>query len=884
MTTLPLSAPPAPPAPLLRSRIPTLNGATIRRHRLLDELDRAWNSGSVTLLTAPAGSGKTMLLVDWIDARGLDLGSVAWLTVDESDNDVAGLRTRIASTFAHAGSAALTDAIASLPSENDPGYEHFSALLVEALESVDEQITLILDDSHLLHHREVLGLIGAFLRWPPRNVRIVVAGRFEPPLALQKLRLDGLVHDISSSTIAFTPDEATEMLARSGLVLQQDNLSKLMNRTEGWAAGLRLAGMMLTGSAQPSDVLDAFTGTQHTVADYLVGEVLSHLPKDVRTFLVETSVPDWFTTDLAERLTGENHAQDIIDGLLAQNFLIERVPGPEPVYRYHPLMRGYLRAEIARLGVEQIRNLERVAASWFNAYRQPLQALQHSVHAGDSATIIDTLRDSGLGMVLRGDGSQVLTAMSRSPHEVRRHPISQLISAAAFLTEGTVAPAVSILSTLRRSATTPVTDRTTRVDLDAEMLRRALEVHASIHTGKIAGALARMMQLDIGESGSPELDSYTLMVTGLAELHLGRTAGALHHLADATANARAGNLHLTALGCMATVAGTQFLAAQFDDALATAQEARDYSRLHSLTESPLSSVVQSLELLIDTLHVAPTSTQIPHDVWIDIARSHDPAVADYGRRASWALNATTARLAHDDREWLEFDRPALAGFEALFAPMIQRRYLALGEIHRATELVEVTARRLGRTGDVALLVSEIHRAHGRVENAENELSTIVDGTKQCISPVNTVRALLAAASIAAARKHPIRAFDMVVRALTLAEPESILLPFVEAGSRVRDILTHNHGRFGLLEAFADRARACVPHQNTSADRPTTGTLTRRELELLRELPSWRTAEQIAADHFVSVNTIKTHLRGIYRKLEVRSRRDAIAAAHELGLL
>lgn len=876
MTALPLYA------PSLRSRIPTLSGSTIRRRRLLDELDRAWNGGAVTLLTAPAGSGKTMLLVDWVDSRNhSDSGSIAWLTVDESDNDISGLRSCLVSTFAHAGSPALEAALSALPA---PSYPNFSALLVEALESVDEQFTLILDDSHLLHDHEILGLLGVFLRWPPRNVRIVIAGRFEPPLALQKLRLDGLVHDISASTIAFTPDEAVEMLTRSGTVLRQDDLTKLMNRTEGWAAGLRLAGMTLAGSPRPSEVIDAFTGTQHAVADYLVGEVLSHLLPNIRTFLVETSVPDWFTTDLAERLTGEKHAQDIIDALLAQNFLIDRIPGPEPSYRYHPLMRGYLRAEISRLGAEQIRNLERVAASWFNDFRQPLQALQHSVHAGDGRTIVAILAESGLGMVLRGDGPQVLDAIDRSPHQARRHPISQLMSAAAFLALGETAPAVSILSSLRRSATTPVTEATPRGDLDAEMLRRVLEVHASIHAGNIAATLSRLIQLDIGESGSPELDSYTLMITGLAELHLGRTAGALHHLTDAAANARAGNLHLTALGCLSTIAGAHFLATQFDDALVTAKEARDYARVHELTDSPLFSVAQSLDSIVSIVRLGTSSISVPEDVWTTIGRSPDPAVADYGRRASWAMNAVHDRLGHDDREWLEYDRPAMAGFEALFAPMIQRRYLASGELHRATELVEVTARRLGRVGDVALLAAEIHRAHGRFDHAENELTAIVDGTRPCISAVNSVRALLASASIAATRKHPIRAFDMVVRALTLAEPQSILLPFVEAGTGVRDILTHNHGRFGLLEKFADRARSAVPHDSRSIDRAATGTLTRRELELLRELPSWRTAEQIAADHFVSVNTVKTHLRGIYRKLEVRSRRDAIAAAHELGLL
>ncbi|MDJ0395410.1 LuxR C-terminal-related transcriptional regulator [Rhodococcus sp. G-MC3] len=889
MTTLPLSV------PALRSRIPARSGATITRPRLLDLIDGdlidgnlidgSGNPAAVTLLTAPAGSGKTMLLADWAETHsGPDRGPIAWLTVDEAHNDLATLRACIVATFAYAGSSALADAISMLPTAEDPSYVDFSTLLLETLESVDHTITLILDDIHLLHDPDALALLGTFLRWPPRNVRTIISGRFEPQLALQKLRLEGRVHDISASTISFTADEANEMFARSGTLLGQDDLTKVMIRTEGWAAGLRLAAMALAGAPRPKAVIDAFTGTQHSVADYLVDEVLAYLPTDVRAFLIETSVPDWFTTDLAEQLTGNVRAQEIIEGLLAQNFLLDRIPGPEPTYRYHPLMRGYLRAEIARLGAGQIRNLERVASSWFNSYRQPLQALQHSVHAGDGPTIIDILSESGLGLVLRGHSAQVLVAIEHSPADVRRHITAQLVSAAAFLTDGHVAPAVSILSSLRRSATNPATAQTSAAALDTEILRRSLEVHASIHVGDISAALTRAQQMDLGRSGSPELDSYSLMVAGLAELHLGRRGPAAHALGDAIANARAGNLHRTALICMSLQAVSHFLAAQLDDALDSVRECADYAQRHEMAADASYSIVQSVELLVGVVRMTSTSISGPGDVWNAMIGSHDPVVADYGRRVSWALRASAERTGQQDREWFEMDRPALPALEGLLAPMVQRGYLTSGEIHRASELVDVTARRLGRVGEVCLLAAEIHRHHRRFDAADAELSGILDGTRRCVSPVTLIRALLASASVAANRMHSVRAFEMVTQALARAAPESILLPFGEASGSVREILAHNHGRFGTLEAFADRARAAVPPEGREVDPRASNTLTRRELELLKELPSWRTAEQIAADHFVSVNTVKTHLRGIYRKLEVRSRRHAIEVAHELGLL
>ncbi|MEO7078686.1 MAG: LuxR C-terminal-related transcriptional regulator, partial [Rhodococcus sp. (in: high G+C Gram-positive bacteria)] len=409
-------------------------------------------------------------------------------------------------------------------------------------------------------------------------------------------------------------------------------------------------------------------------------------------------------------------------------------------------------------------------------------------------------------------------------------------------------------------------------------------VHARVHVGNdIEDALCRLRELEIGESGSPELDSYALLIAGLAELHLGRTTEAQRCLEDAVANGRAGNLPAVVTTCLVTSAGICFLTGRLTEALARGQRAVTYARLHSLTDTPLFSVAESLELLVAHIRMTPTFVA-PEDVWSSIGRSADSAVAQYGKRAALVLNGTIEEVSAAGREWIESVHPVVPAYEALLAPMVQRRYLTAGETLWATELIAVTRRRLGKVGEVALLSAEIHRVHGRFDVADSELAAILGGQLPCAGFTTTIRAAITAAKVALARRNPARAFELVCRALAEAEPEAILLPFAEGGAALRDILTHNRGRFGLLEPFADRAREVVPRHPAAAESRMSGALTPRELELLRELPSWRTAEQIASDHFVSVNTVKTHLRGIYRKLEVRSRRDAIAAAHEHGLL
>ncbi|WP_072802880.1 helix-turn-helix transcriptional regulator [Rhodococcoides yunnanense] len=886
MTTLPCAV------PHLRCRVPARPGATIRRDRLVEALgESAAQPSTVTLLTAPAGSGKTTLLVDWISAthnpRNHNPGShttkpaVAWLTIDESDNSLASLRACIASALMQSGSGAVADAVVGLPLPGEPEYANYSALLVEALESVDEPILMVLDDAHLLHDRDVLVALGNFLHWPPRNVRTVIASRFEPPLALQKLRLDGRVRDITTDDIAFTSSEADTMFAASGITLSSTDFDAVIARTQGWAAGLRLATMTLANSRDPGSVVDRFTGSQHNVADYLVSEVLAGLTSEVRRFLVETSVPAWFTVDLAEQLTGSSNVQQTLDLLLARNFLIEQTPGPDLTYRYHPLMRGYLRAEMYRLGVAQVRNLESVASQWFTESRQPLQALEHSTQAGDSRATSATLASSGLDLVMQGHSEAVVRALERSPQNVRESAYGRLLSAAAHLTNGSTAPAVSTLAALRRHMpTTPDSDAAGA----AELLRRALEVQAAFQTGNIGAALAHLEALEIGQADSPALDAFTLSTAGTARLYLGRTGEARRLLADAVAHAQAGGLHRTALMCMTASAASHLLDGQLDDALVRSRDAVAYAGTHSITETEIAAAACSLGALV--AHLRMDAVSHPDTMWSTIGSAPVPAVADYGRRAAWALGTRTdSRGVHRvGREWLEYDRPVIPGFEALLAPVVQQRYHSAGESLWAAELVGVTARRIGRTGEVSLLTADVHRRCGRLDAADAELAPVIEGTRTCASPVTLVRALLAASSIAHAKRNPTKAYELATRALTLAEPERILRPFAEYGSDVREILSRNHGRFGRLESFADTVRGAVPPRGRDdAPRPTT-TLTPRELELLRELPSWRTAEQIASDHFVSVNTIKTHLRGIYRKLEVRSRRDAIAAAHDLGLL
>lgn len=835
MTALPLCRP-------VDLGVTPLPASGVRRDRLIEHLEHSSAPGTVTVLTAPAGAGKSMLLTDWIRFRHDDhRRSVVLWTVGDGDGDPADIR--------------------EVTNRHSPA---------------SETLTLVVDDAHLLRG-DALATVAAFVARPPRGVRLVVAGRNEPALGLARLRLDGVVHDVPTAALTFTSDEATELLAQCGVAVKSDDLTKLMDRTEGWAAGVRLAALALIGCDNPTDVIDSFSGTTRAMAHYLGDEVLGPLPAAVHDFMLETSSPEWFTTELAERLTGNSEVRTIVDDLTAQGLLLE----DRSTYRYHPLLRDHLRERAGGLGTARVRALERNAASWFSDAHRPLEALRHTVRARDGQAIVELLTQSGIGLLLDGHTRPLLDALAHSPVPARRHVVARLVRAAALVSDGAFAPAASILSAVRRTEL-PDPEARRHGGLDVELFCRAIDVRVALHYGEdVDAALARLHRLAVGRSGSIALDIYALTAAGSAELHLGRTPQALRALTDATVDAVAENLHAAAMNCLSLQAAILFATGQFDSAIRTARACRDYALLHPSASAHDHHVASAVELAVSAFRMAPPGTPSVENVWASVATSPDPVIARYGRRARVAFEdgSGTAADAEDDAAPC-----AVPVLDAVLAPMLQRRYLAVGDIRRATTSTASTAAHLGAPGEAALMTAELHRHHGSVDAAESALLPVVDGDLECASPITAVKALCASACIAAQRNRPSQAFERLARALALAEPESMLLPFADEGTVVRELLNRNSGRFGLLEPFADRVRAVIPHDAGASDRRTTGALTRRELELLRELPSWRTADQIAADNFVSVNTVKTHLRGIYRKLDVRSRRDAIAAAHELGLL
>ncbi|HEX5825482.1 MAG TPA: AAA family ATPase, partial [Candidatus Limnocylindrales bacterium] len=287
---------------------------------------------AVTLISAPAGSGKTVLLRSWIAAAGL-ASRTAWVTVDRAEHDpqrfwlevVAALRA-----IPHADELVEP----RTPTPEFDGQAFVDRLIVE-LDGLDDRVVLVIDDLHELASSPAQGLLERLLARRPPHLRVILATRHDPPLGLHRLRLVGELAELRGGDLRFTATETSELLAVSGVAVSDEAAAQLQARTEGWAAGLRLAALSLAGHRDPERFVAEFSGSERTVADYLLAEVLESQPQEVRTLLLRTSILDRVSGPLADALLGMTGSERILLALEASNAFVMPVDSERVWFRYH---------------------------------------------------------------------------------------------------------------------------------------------------------------------------------------------------------------------------------------------------------------------------------------------------------------------------------------------------------------------------------------------------------------------------------------------------------------------------------------------------------------------------------------------------------------------
>ncbi|MFC8918624.1 LuxR C-terminal-related transcriptional regulator [Streptomyces sp. NPDC047821] len=869
--------------PFLRTRfaLPAKPATFLRRQRLVDHLDQALTT-PLTLVNGPAGAGKTLLTADW--AAGLP-GPVAWLTAEAGDRRPGVFWAYVLQALRACG-APPSDAVGSPADATGVDHKTLAALAAD-LHGRDAPVVLVLDEYDRVPAPEVAEQLEFVLRHAGPGLRLVLVTRTEPLLPLHRYRAAGELTEIRAAELAFTCEEAAELLELHGLSLPAHAAARaLVDRTRGWAAGLRLFVLAARESADPELYLKEFEAGHSTVADFLLAEVLKGRTPETQDLLMRVSVLDRFCPDLADALTLRADAGHLLAGLCRDNAFVEHLG--HSWYQLHPLFGEILRAHLhERLpGLEP--ELHRRAARWLRRAGFLPETLVHSAAAEDwdlaAGALVDDLAIgqffTGLGS---GDQYELFSRMGPEPGS----PATELVRAARDLSRCDLDHG---LVRLRRAEERLTGDAPGRAA--AQLSCALLQALAARLTGcppraEQAAAAAEELRHDVPErllESHPELTALLLTHLGSARLWAGRFKDAHAALTTVVGAPGGPSTALPREESMGHLALLDYLHGWPGRAEQKALAAVDEAERAGLPQ-PSGSGIERLVLAAVAVdrHELDRAQALLDET--DGLTSDTPDPVPAAGRALAA--ARLLRVRGRARAAVEAAAPAVA--TAVASPWAASHealvtagaLLAEGRPDTAAEVLREVS---GDQPVWAVEAAALQLAAGRPGAAIELLDSIqVNGRA---GPAVNVGAALVRARAALAAGDTATAHRLVGRALLDARRERLRRPFLHAGAWLRPLLAtaplHDLAAGWLTPGPArpdERPRAQVPPPPLVAPE-----LSGRELDVLERLAGMMTTEEIAADLYVSVNTVKTHLKSAYRKLAVNRRNDAVRRARDLGLL
>jgi LuxR family maltose regulon positive regulatory protein len=910
--------------PVLATKLfaPTRRPQFVVRARLAERLDTTLEAGHrLTLVSAPPGFGKTTVLGDWVahlEERQTP-ARVAWLSLDDGDNDPTRLLTHLVAALHRAGLDLDTAVLESLETDSTAALTALVNDVIRAgAHAPGTRWSLVLDDYHAIEDARVHEAVAFLLDHLPDQLHLVIATRADPPLPLARIRSRGQLTEVRAADLRFTQSEAREFLNQvMGLDLSAADVEALDARTEGWIAGLQLAALSLRGLPERREVvgfIEAFTGSNRFVIDYLADEVLARQPAPVRDFLLRTAVLDRLTGPLCDAVTGRRDGTAMLEDLERGNLFLLPLDTERSWYRYHHLFADVLSARLRAEHPDQVPHLHQRASTWYAARGLAADAVRHSLAAEDYDRAAYLMEDA-LPELRRTRQDGLLLAWIRSLPEpvVRRRPVLSIVSSWSLLMSGDLDEAASRLddseAALAAGAADPDlaarwadTDDLRTAPATISVYRASLaqargDVAATVRHARHALDLARPEDHLVRGAGAGFL--------GLAAWAAGDIEEALSTFAEAVRSLHAaGNL-------VDELDGTIVLA---DLWVASGRP----SRARRLYEQALQTATRQGEpypRATADLHVGLAELDRELDD-LPAAEAHLEAARVLGERASitenryrWFVAMAQLRAAGGDVDtathWLDRGEEVYRrGFYPEVRPipaMRARLQIALGDLASAAGWAR--NRGVGVDDQPDYLREYEHLTLARLLLAEHSQLSAVAGLLGRLQAAATdaarhgsaleIRVLQAL--VQQAQGDLPQALAVLGRSFVATpEPESHVRLYLDEGAPMLALLHHAASVDGAgstedAALLRDRARRLLD----AARRPVTGAdsnqslvdpLSQRELEVLRLLPSDLTGPQIARELYVSVNTLRTHTKRIFTKLDVTTRAAAVRRAHERGLL
>ena len=853
---------------------PRLRVPVVRRDRLLESLFRVVDQSGppLALLSAPAGFGKTTLLSQFCqDVTDQGLANVGWASLDTSGTYARSIWRAVLAAL-EASSPEARDVLADLLSPRRPPDDTFLGRFLERARELPDPTILVLDDLQVLASAAVVSQLGVLSRRLPPPMRLVLSSRHDPAFSLHEARLAGNLVELRARELAFSTDETAEVL--HGLPLSTDDIAAVVDLTEGWPAGVQLARSVLRRPGDGGRLAALFNAQAGVLADYLFQESFTATSSEAQEVLLRTSVVPQLNDDLAVELTGRADAGELIFRMEDLAPLLHRFDGPDGQdvwFSYHPLLRSYLRAELARRDRNELRACHRRAALWFGRHRYPLAAIEHSLASADVELIDEQLRRLAPGLLLNGESEQLRQVLTEQRQVTTGW--TAVIGACIAAHEGEIADARRFLAEPEVAAST---------DPQVQSLTAAVTLRLARLTGE-------PLSDDLIESSGPESswpDEMRLLlalIRGTALVNQGDSTVPDQDLEQAitlatTMGRSMAEVYSRTLWAAAALGRGDFRETSRRAELALAR-AEELGEVHDpiLGYAELLVAWAEYQRLDDdgaSKHLARAQDRLTDSLDSIVAMS---ARAQADLLASALQLNGSARSDDEGESEIEPLPTALLAY-ASFARV--RRALAGGRTDLVRRAVDEAADALAE-GDAVTLRAMAMTAQGRDDQSRRMLRPVVDGRTECEASSSLVAALLLDASHAIRAEHPFEAFDGIQRALEICASTG---GYRELATASPELLVYVSEQTDRLDGHADLIGRAVELARLPPDVPQIALLTDRELDILRELPTLNRVDEIAANLMVSTNTVKTHIRGVYRKLGVRSRKEAVRIARRRGLL
>jgi LuxR family transcriptional regulator, maltose regulon positive regulatory protein len=857
------------------------------REDLLESLDRAVDK-RVTVISAPAGSGKTSLLRAWID-RSTSARDVAFVPVQRDQQSAPRFW------------GAVLDAIRPAARSTDPATDALDGdqlvdRVVSEISEHDRPFVLIIDDLHELRAGDALAQLERLLAALPSSARVVLSSRRDPPIKLHRLRLADEIAEIRAHHLRFTERETRDLLATSGIELSEAGAAALHRRTEGWAAGVRLAVIALSRHPDPERFVAEFSGTDRAIGEYLMAEMLERQPREVQSMLLRTSLVDRLNGELADVLAGRAGSEQMLLELEEANAFVVSLDAQRTWFRYHQLLADFLRMELRRTAAEEIADLHRRAARWFNDHGEVVEAVRHTLAAGDWPDAARLVAQHSFSWVLDGQSGTIDAVLQAFPVGASAdHPDLALAHAASELNRGRLEEAAAQLTLAESHVQSAPPARRGRLAVAIASLRLAL----ARRSGQFTEVIEEVNLLDASiadDSSEPiamssELRAVALLNLGIVETWSRRFDDAERHLSAGAALAQAIGRPYLEVACRAhQIFPTRHVS--LASARERGREAVALAERHGLGERPiLAAALGAGAFWAIWMGEFDEAERALRRAWEVAEPQLDPAATVLLHVATGQLHAARGQH-HAALEAFAAGAQAqslLTGVHAFATPVVGwlgATQARLGMLDEARETLAGFSAESGGMGFIDNARAAICMAEGDPAGALDALRHVWDVTPRTGPAFTLVEAHLRTGIAHLSLGDRDAAAAAAENALADAEPDRLIFPFAltEAAELLDVLPRHQTAHAALLADIVDVLRdGSAPSPDTEPPWPVEE-LSPSELRVLRYLPTNMTRPEIARELYVSINTVNTHIRNIYSKLDARSRSSAVARARELRLI